>query len=425
MEVKQLHKWETNRNALNTAVELLAQRLDYHVSELEQQSKAAAEDVASVVNSVLRADDKLLASLQKLGRELDVEDPEEAASVTKLRDICARLIKFTVECVRTKLDRVYLEALEASQSSNDRVSPQEMTTQTEELEELYSEILPVAQMSVEQQWLEPSLRSLSAKNGNSVNRSADALEYVSHSCLSITLPCHLYLPENLTQILNCFDYLLDRIDRLSSRITCSKEHEAATATLTATAKAELSTPVNPPKTKRRTTLSSPIRKIRPSNPKTTNLALTTPGPSNRGLSSSIADSSNPLEHLLSDLAISLPPTTESPSTTTHILATTLADRRLKAADVAANAQTTFERTATGRLADARAALQLLRDSVLAESPFAEVNLVDPGIEASIGVLAQEVQMLAGRLEGVEREAAALAKGRNVKRDEFVQRWGQR
>lgn len=130
---------------------------------------------------MLHSDDKLLHSLQKLGWELDTEDPEETEAVTKLREICARLIKYTVECIRTKLDRVFLESLESfSQSgAKDKASQEDMTAQQEELEELYSEILPVAQMSVEQQWLEPSLRSLSAKNGDSLNRSAQALGYVS------------------------------------------------------------------------------------------------------------------------------------------------------------------------------------------------------------------------------------------------------
>lgn len=132
---------------------------------------------------MLHSDDKLLQSLQKLGWELDTEDPEETETVTKLREICARLIKYTVECIRTKLDRMYLESLESLPQSRAKsaASQEEITAQQEELEELYSEILPVAQMSVEQQWLEPSLRSLSAKNGDGLNRSAQALGYVSFS----------------------------------------------------------------------------------------------------------------------------------------------------------------------------------------------------------------------------------------------------
>lgn len=181
LETKRLHKWESDRKTLNTAVELLSQSLDYRVSELEEQMKGTSGDLTKIVDEMLHSDDKLLSSLQKLGWELDTEDPEEAESVTKLREICARLIKYTVECIRTRMDRLYLETLESFPKSGpvDKASQEDVSAVQDELESLYSEILPVAQMSVEKQHLEPSLRSLSAKNGNSLNRSSEALGYVS------------------------------------------------------------------------------------------------------------------------------------------------------------------------------------------------------------------------------------------------------
>lgn len=181
LEVKRLQKWEADRKALNTAVELLSQGLNYRISEIEEQSRTTGDEVTEIVGAVLQSDDKLLSSLQKLGLELDTEDPEETESVAQLREICARLIKYNVECLRAKLDRVYLETLESfpRHGAECEASKEDITAQQDELEELYSEILSVAQMSVEQQWLEPSLRSLSAKNGNSLNRSAEALKYVS------------------------------------------------------------------------------------------------------------------------------------------------------------------------------------------------------------------------------------------------------
>lgn len=138
-----------------------------------------------------------------------------------------------------------------------------------------------------------------------------------------------------------------------------------------------------------------------------------------------------LEQLLGDLALALPAPadissadapTQAQAAYLHHHLTTRADR---SAEVARAVQSTLERTALSRLADARAALQLVRDSVLAESPFAEVHLVDPGIEASIGVLMQEVHSAASRLAGVEREAAVVGRGRNGKREEMVRRWGGR
>lgn len=191
LEAKHTHQWGSDYKSLSTAVELLSQGLDYRISDMEQQSKAVDQDATDIVEGMLRTDDKLLSSLQKLGWELDTEDPEETESVTKLREICARLIKYTVECIRTKLDRLYLESLEASlQSKPGEKAPKgEVSVLQDELESLYSEILPVAQMSVEQQHLEPSLRSISAKNGSSLNRSAEALNYVSPT--TFVGPCNI------------------------------------------------------------------------------------------------------------------------------------------------------------------------------------------------------------------------------------------
>lgn len=129
---------------------------------------------------MLTADDKLLSGLQKLGWELETTDPEEKDNVNALRDICARLIKFTVETCRTRLDRVYLESLEAGLRSGTREELQrdEVGGMQDELESLYSEIISVAQMSVEQQYLDPALKSLAAKNGKSLLKSARAIDYV-------------------------------------------------------------------------------------------------------------------------------------------------------------------------------------------------------------------------------------------------------
>ncbi|CAN8097332.1 unnamed protein product [Discula destructiva] len=396
LEATRLQKRASDRRTLDTAVELLSRSLDYRLTELEQQSKDAQDNMANTVDDMLHSDDKLLSSLQKLGGELDTEDPEETESVSKLRDICARLIKFNVECIRTKLDRIYLDSLEPFSTSgdNNRAVQEDVQAQQEELEELYSEILPVSQMSVEQQWLEPSLRSLSSKNGNKLNRSVEALRY----------------------ILDCLDYLLDRTDHACERISTFKCHEAATATLVATTKHELSA-----------SIISRTQRGRPHSIIADTVA--TPAPSRtanyirrRSSGSDLYDA--PLAQLLDTLALSLPTSGSAQAQTAH-LSRALADRTSKSAETARASQLTFERTATSHLTDARTALQLVRDSVLAESPFAEVRLVDPGIETSIGVLSQEVHNVRARLEGVEQEVASLARSRNVRKEELVARWGGR
>ncbi|KAI7778519.1 hypothetical protein LA080_002027 [Diaporthe eres] len=416
LEAKRLYEWESSRKALQTSVELLSQGIDYRMSELDQGIKESRKDLMSIVDEVLQSDDKLLSSLQKLGWELETEDREETESVDQLREICARLIKYTVECIRTRLDRLYLESLQSfSKSGSGNQAPkEEIAALQDELESLYSEILPVAQMSVEQQWLEPSLRSLSAKTGQGLSHTASSIQY----------------------ILDCLDHVQDRIRRVSDRVTSFKAHESVTSAIVATARAEVSTPVASNITKAKTTvapLSSPARRSQPADD------MMTPAPrrqrantKSRRRSSGGASQQSPLEHLLGELAISLPGAEDEDASATAsaqaqaaILSKILAERTQKAADIADSVQSTFEHAATNHLADARAALQLIRDSVLAEAPFAEVQLVDPGIESSIGVLAQEVQNIASRLEGVESEAAALARGRNLNRDEIISRWSRR
>lgn len=108
------------------------------------------------------------------------------------KDSClipSRLIKYTVEGIRTKLDRIYLEALNspAQHAGGHDATSQDVSELQEELESLYAEILPVAQMSAEQQYLEPALREISAKNGQGQDRSAKAVKYVRSSISVVEL----------------------------------------------------------------------------------------------------------------------------------------------------------------------------------------------------------------------------------------------
>ena len=166
------------------------------VSELEQQSSETTDVLRATVDTRLDADDRLLTSLQKLSLELQKEDPEEQRDVARLREVCARLIKYTVEGIRTKLDRTYLEALQTAAQSPASLpaSKDEMSALQEELESLYAEILPVAQMSVEQQHLEPALKGVAAKNGNATVRSRKGVEYVRFAAGSVWVEANLSDP---------------------------------------------------------------------------------------------------------------------------------------------------------------------------------------------------------------------------------------
>lgn len=178
-EEEQVRKWEAERSQIAREVEELSQSLAYQTADLEQQSKDSEVALRQLVDGVLKEDDKLLLSLQKLAGDLGPAKTGNDEALARIQDLCARLIKHTVEGVRTKLDRVYIEALGHEDALNGSAGEsQEAVDLQEELESLYAEILPVAQMSAEQQFLEPARKAVAGTDGITQERSAKAFEYV-------------------------------------------------------------------------------------------------------------------------------------------------------------------------------------------------------------------------------------------------------
>lgn len=86
-----------------------------------------------------------------------------------------------MESVRIRLDRVYVESLDGSQVDKNDTTRQNGTEVIElqtELDSLYSEILPVAQMSVEQRYLHCALRAIAAQGNEGLERSRRIIAYV-------------------------------------------------------------------------------------------------------------------------------------------------------------------------------------------------------------------------------------------------------
>jgi hypothetical protein len=136
--------------------------------------------------------------------------------------------------------------------------------------------------------------------------------------------------------------------------------------------------------------------------------------------SSIAPDDTPLETLLASLALTLPMSeTGDPMSQIKAMEALLAERTIKEADVARSTQESFESGAMAQLDDARLAVQLLKDSILAETPFGEVQLIDGEVESSIVLLAQEVDKAKRQLADVETHRG----GGSEKKAELIQRWG--
>ncbi|KAH8902489.1 hypothetical protein BR93DRAFT_887190 [Coniochaeta sp. PMI_546] len=414
LDLKQSQALELDRKAVLSSVSGLSGDIELRLSELDLHGSGALDKTQHLVHSLLAADDKLLTSLQKLGWELETEDPQEKHNVKQLQDICARLIKYSVETCRTRLDRAYLEALEAAPTTNSHqiIEGEDMATVQDELESLYSEILPVAQMSVEQQYLAPALKSLSSRNEKSFAKTAQAIGYIR----------------------DCLDYLVEKTEGFCSRLEVFHAHQSATSQLIAVSRAELATKVERQSTKecRPTVGASPARRRKSSGQGSSMSPVRSrAGPTSRQRRRSsgvgITTDEAPLEQLLRMLALSLPveeDIVQSSSSNPQMaaLATALADRTGKVGDVASNVQESFEGSATTQIKDSSLAFRALRDTLLAESPFGKVRLVDPEIESSIQVLDQELDKMRRKLEQMDSEVT-LIRGRRGKQDELIRRWG--
>ncbi|TVY87763.1 hypothetical protein LAWI1_G003175, partial [Lachnellula willkommii] len=356
----QLKKWNAQKGHVSRAIEELSQSLAYQSADLEQQRKASEANVKQTVDDILRSDDKLLASLQKLASDLDPIQSDDDMTISRIKDLCARLIKHTVEGIRTKLDRIYLDALHNSARSEEPDS-QETTDLQEELESLYSEILPVAQMSAEQQFLQPALKAIAATDGQGQERAAKAVKYI-HDCLL---------------------FLVNRIETFLERAEESQCHKMAIQFVLDSAKKELcrvedsptpSSPSKPNTQQRRTSARSPVR--------TRN--------THRRSSALENDDVEPEQQIARNLGITLPPVGVSEQARATALEKSLSERLTKLEIHSSSLQSTTESSISSHLLDAHLTLQLLQDSLLAESLYSKVRLLDPDIEASVGMFEQEI-----------------------------------
>ncbi|TVY80700.1 hypothetical protein LSUE1_G001664 [Lachnellula suecica] len=393
----QLKKWNSEKGHVSQAIEELSQSLTLQSAELEQQSKALEASIKQTVDGILRSDDKLLASLQKLASDLDPIQSDGDGVISRIRDLCARLIKHTVEGIRTKLDRIYLDALQDSPSSNEPQN-QETTDLQEELESLYSEILPVAQMSAEQQFLQPALKAIAATDGQGQERSAKAVEYIQ----------------------NCLVFLVNRIETFLERAQETQCHKMALQFVLDSAKKELSrvedSPPNiataspaKPNGQRRRTSSTP----RSSPARTRATRRRSSGPE--------LDDVDPEQQLARALGITLPPETAPKHAVAFSLEKALSERLTKLEIHSLSLQSTTESAISSHLLDAHLTLQLLQDSLLAESLHHRVRLLDPDIEASVSMFEHEIRDLQADLEKVDLQGL---QGRNIHREQLVERWSR-
>ena len=129
----------------------------------------------------------------------------------------------------------------------------------------------------------------------------------------------------------------------------------------------------------------------------------------------------PEQQLLRNLGISIPLEASTDIARSNVLERTLSHRLSKLEGHANSLQSTTESSISSHLLDAQVTLQLLRDSLLADTTYGKVRLLDPDIELSVAAFEKDVRDLQ---EGLEAVSLQKLQAMSVFRDELVQRWSR-
>ena len=137
--------------------------------------------IQTSLTSRLKEDDRILAGLERLTS--GIKSAGNDASVAKRTEqLGAVLAEYVAEEIHCRLDRLYLESIQANQAGSKQAAGEHeeeaVAALREELESLYPEVDVLAEMSTKQQFSEPVLRELRNRHGQLRNTSQGKLECV-------------------------------------------------------------------------------------------------------------------------------------------------------------------------------------------------------------------------------------------------------
>ncbi|KAH8815499.1 hypothetical protein F5884DRAFT_772613 [Xylogone sp. PMI_703] len=399
VDTEQIRKWISEGEHIRNQAEALSKDLSLHASELEARQKLSDANLKRSVDELLKSDDKLLSDLQKIASKAETRS-QGNDEMSRIKELSAKLIKYTVEGVRTRLDRIYLSSLNKSTGTEDsqNASSQEVKDLQEEIESLYSEILPVAQMAVEQQYLQPALREISTRDGQSTENSLKVMKYIDE----------------------CVGILLQRTEAFVERVEEFQCYKMAAGSILETTQKELLQEIKPSQPSQ----TSPPRRSRSNSVKqrTPSFPAQIRGTSRTRRSTLMLEEDlEPEEQILRSLGISIPPEAKSSVQRAKALDQALTDRSSKLDKHATGLQSTIESSISAHIHDAYITLQLLRDVQLSDTPYRTVQLLDSKLESSLKEFQTEIEHVQQTLAEVDLQSL---EARNVHREQIIQRWSR-
>ena len=197
----------------------------------------------------------------------------------------------------------------------------------------------------------------------------------------------------------------------------SQCHKMALQAVLDSAKKELSRSGNTPLTKTSSSTRPNTQRRRQSSTSQSTLKVR----NTRRSSGHFDEDIEPEQQLARNLGIALPAEGVSDYERGNLLEKMLAERLNRLEGHAASLQSTTESSISSHLLDARMTLGLLHDSLLADTQYHKVQLLDPSLEDAVTSFEKEIQNLQDDIEAVDLHSL---QARNVHREQLIERWSR-
>ncbi|KAJ5102903.1 hypothetical protein N7532_003432 [Penicillium argentinense] len=376
-------KHEAGRQNTAIAANELSDELEASFRGATEKAGAENKRILSALSVQLRQDDKALGHMESLMSGIKSSN-NNASTVKRTADLSSVLADYVAEEIHYRLDRLYLEAIEAGKSSSYQAAVESETIAAleEELGSLFPEIEVLAEMSTRQEYQEPILREIQNEHGQLRVTSHQNMEKVLDTMVDMTLS-----KQELTKQLVEWGSTSELLEQLASLY-----------------QAETATPLVPQPSARRESLRR--RSLQPG------MVL-----SAARNSASMPDQPA-LENLLRRIGVSsesvLRPWQEGGG------AQGLHEKRIQMAETLRDLGAAVDSPLVGQLAVSDHAAQLLESSLHANSSF-ETSLPDPGQRKALSDLEGELASLQKGVQGINLE---VLHQRDRCQARLLERWGR-
>ncbi|KAJ6103237.1 hypothetical protein N7486_005664 [Penicillium sp. IBT 16267x] len=173
-----------------TSANDLSDELDAGFRSEIDKAGVESKRILSLLSTRLKHDDRILGTLENLMPEVK-SNGNDASTVKRAAHLSETLADYSAEEIHYRLDRLYLESVQAGEASDlnyiHEAEGETISALEEELKSLYPEIEILAEMSTKQQFHEPILREIHNEHSQLRVTSQHKLEQILDVLIDMTL----------------------------------------------------------------------------------------------------------------------------------------------------------------------------------------------------------------------------------------------